>query len=255
MKPQYYIPYIMLALLACNTNSPKKPKGFENLDTPRVAYSELKNPDPVTQGSNFARDTAVPLGKHGFSITMANQQAFVDSIGFAQTWQVVSSSKNNIVLQSDRGQLNLRYSLPGDLSIPVQAGQKIKLDYRKKYFDNSIGYTLSELAGDSLLHASAKLSDTKPISVNLSNGISISQTGKVLDEKSSDFGVLRQIQCVLSIYNRRVELRPGGVQDVEVPGGRLAVIVLSSVENRPSAKSQPSSEGEGFTLEYAVVKR
>jgi hypothetical protein len=137
----------------------------------------------------------------------------------------------------------------------VQQGQKIRLDYRKKYFDNSIGYTLSNFAGDSLLHASAKLSDAKPISVNLSNAISISQTGRVLDEKSSDFGILRQIQCVLSINGKRVELRPGGVQDVDIPGGRLAVIVLSSVENRPSAKSQATSEGEGFTLEYAIVKR
>jgi hypothetical protein len=256
MKSKYYSVascIFIFALIACNQNKPKKPKGFEKLDAPKEAYSELKTPAPVRDSQNLLAAKFQP-GKHGFEFLVSGHP-FTDSIMTNITGDVVSASKNEIRLHSNRGEVTMRYSLPNDISIPVQQGQSLNINYHRQFFENSIGFTVVNSSKEDLLHASARLSADKPIDVPIFKGLSIRQTDKTTDEKKSDYGTMRQVQTVLNVSGRNVEIVPGKIREIDFNGVKLSVIVLASVENKLGDEKKSSSEGEGFTLEYAIVRR
>ncbi|MEP6846196.1 MAG: hypothetical protein ABI861_09340 [Panacibacter sp.] len=244
---------IAIVMLSCAQKKAKPPKGFEKVEAPKVAYSDLKNPEPVLVKQNLPIEK-VQLGNHGFLFLSAGKPLSED---VSQIGTISSISDKDLIIKStEKGDITMRYALPANLRMPVKAGERLSINYSKRFYGNSVGYTLSNYVGEQLIHASCKISNADTIRVELLKGVFIYQLlSKQVEEKKSDFGTIRDIPVYLSVNGRSMQLATGKEQEVNIYDAKFIVFVLVSTEMQSSEEKRASSEGDGFTLEYAIVKK
>lgn len=246
--------FIAIIMVSCKSKDKlRPPKGFEKVEAPKEAYSQLKNPQPIQAKQNVSADK-VQIRGHNFLFIVDGKPFSGDLVQSGEVSKV--SDKELVIKSTEKGELTMRYSLPGNLTIPVKIGEKLSVDYRKRFYENSIGYTLTNYAGDQFVHASCKISNADTIRVALSKGIFIYQAlGQKVEEKKSDFGIVRDIPVYLNINGRNTLLTPGKEQEVDINNVKFTVFVIVSTQMQSSEEKRSSSEGDGFTLEYAIVKK
>ena len=241
-------------MISCRQkDKPKPPKGFEKVEAPKEAFSQLKNPEPVQAKQDVSVDK-IPVRGHSFLFLADGKPISGDVVQSGEVSKV--SDKELVIKSTEKGELTMRYALPGNLLIPVKTGERFSIDYHRRFYENSVGYTLSNYVGDQFVHSSSKISNADTIRVGLSKGIFIYQAlNKTGEEKRSDFGIVRDIPVYLNVNGRNISLTVGKEQEVDINNAKFAVFVLVSTQMQSSEEKRSSSEGEGFTLEYSIVKK
>ncbi len=224
--------------------------GFEGLKAPQTEYSELSYPGP-----SFGKTTEGKVtisADHGFVLLKDDKviQGVVNVSG-----QVESADAKQVVLQTEGGIVTLLYAIPGGTKLSVKPGGKMSVCLQPGKLRHATEYTITDSLDGRLLHASAKQSSDKPVHTKLSDDVEVYQLLKGTQPEIAGQTSVSTIPVMLSVKGKTTMVSGTDKTEVEINGAKYMVMVLNSIESRPAPGYEPESEGQGYWLEYSMVKQ
>jgi hypothetical protein len=248
-KSYWYVVGFSVFASACG-RSVSVPEGFGTLEAPQTEYSELAYPGP-----SIAKIDACQVmisSDHDF-VLVKDAKAIHGVV--RMMGQVESANEKQVVLQTDAGKVTLLYAIPGGLRLPVNAGGSMSVHVQPGILEHCNEYTVVDSVDGNLLHVSAKLNSDKPIHIRLSDDLEIYQMMKGEPPEISGHYSVGSIPVVLRLKGNVIPLSSKDKTEVTINGARYNAIVLNSMESRLAPGYESQSEGQGYWLEYVMVRQ
>ncbi len=240
-----YLPAVclLLSVAACRdgANQAAIPHGFDEKMVPKTEFSELRYPGPAVPARG---DNQYVLPKdHGF-VFLAGEKPMGGGVRAAGT--VTGVSEGGVVLSTDAGILSMRYNLPGGQQLAVKSGAAMSVSFTRGRGERVTDFMIVDSTDGKLLHASGRVNSMQPVHIKIADGLEIyQQPDAAADVKP----------VALRWLNKSISVGRKGGTVAAIDGQMYSVLVLDSRELHPAPGNELTSEGEGFYLEYAVVKQ
>lgn len=237
----YVTACLLLFVTSCAGDKPAVPKGFENAPVPEAQFSMLPASGPVFSGSANNEYSLSPV--HGFAFLNNGKVTggTVEASGVVER-----ATQDTVDIQTAGGSLSVRYKLPGGALLPLHQGDDIKITYTP-----GTGYYIADfvtvITDKALLHASARKSNSHPVSVKIPGDI------EVMQKPDGDMDDATQ-QLPVYIRHRNKMIPIPGKAVVELDHQQYLVQILISTGSNPKPDSLSVSESEPFLLSFFITR-
>lgn len=234
---------VFLPVISAQDKTPPKPK---------EPSSTLHMPNPVTvkplQGS-----ATLPEGvQHGYAVDVADRilTGNVDIKG-----RVTALESGRLVFATDKQQTgHLVYRLPRGMTLKLKTNDDFSLTRTMTGRGASLGYGLLLTGGKDLTLASGRVNGDIPNNITIVAGLTLRQA-QDRSKKAAEgrYETTYNAPVTLVSDGQAKRLTTGEPTEFAFKGKTYLVMIRESSEIVPTKEKEASSEGQGFTLEYAIT--
>ncbi len=232
---------LLLLMTSCAGDKPAVPKGFENAPVPEAPFSMLPASGPVFSGNGSNDYSLSPV--HGFAF-LSNGKVTGGAV--EANGVVKSATQGTVDMQTAGGSLSVRYKLPGGALLPLHQGDEINITYVP-----GTGYYIADfvtvITDKVLLHASARKSNSHPVSVKMPGDI------EVMQKPDGDMDEAAQ-QMPVYVRHRNKMIPIPGKAVVEIDHQQYQVQILISTGSIPKPDSLSVTESEPYLLSFVITR-
>ena len=234
---------VFLPVISAQDKTPPKPK---------EPSSTLHMPNPVTvkplQGS-----ATLPEGvQHGYAVDIADRilTGNVDVKG-----RVTALEAGRLVFTTEKQETgHLAYRLPRGMALKLKHNDQFSLTRTMVGRGVTLGYTLLITGGKDLMVASGRAFGDTPNNLTILPGLVLRQVqDRTKVSAQGRYETTYATPATLTSDGQTKRLTTGEPAEFTSKGKTYLLMIRESSETVPAREKEGVSEGQGFTLEYAIT--